>query len=100
MNAQQMLDLAFGQLEGAGREEAERELATDPRQAESFDRLVRALDQMLDDGFDCEVPATLAGRTLAFVSENRRRRRNILDFAPITVPFRWADVAVAACILL
>ena len=45
------------------------------------------------------VPPDLASRTLAFVSE-KRRRRSILDFVPVTVPFRWADAAVAACILL
>jgi hypothetical protein len=99
MNAQDMLDHALGQLEGARRLEVERELAADPQEAERFDRLVTALDRLLDDGTAIEVPPHLAARTLAFVSENRRRR-HILDFVPVRVPFRWADAAVAACILV
>jgi hypothetical protein len=100
MNAQDMLDHALGQLDGPAREKAERDLATDPRQAEAFDRLVRSINQLLDDGLAIEAPPGLSSRTLAFVAENRRRRRSLLDFVPVTVPFRWADVAVAASILL
>jgi len=99
MNASDTLDLVLGQLEGSRRAEAERELAADPRQAETFDRLARAVNQLLDDGLVIEVPPDLASRTLAYVSGNRRRR-SILDFVPVTVPFRWADAAVAACILV
>jgi hypothetical protein len=99
MNAQDMLDHALGQLEGPRGADVERQLAADPCEAQTYDRLVRALDQLLDDGRIIEVPPDLARRTLAFVSENRRQRR-ILDFVPMTVPFRWADVAVAACVLL
>jgi len=100
MNAQEMIDHAFGQLDVPARERIEAELASDPRSAETFDRLVRAIDQLLDDGQEFEPPAGLAARTLSFVAENRRRRRTLLDFVPLTVPFRWADVAVAASILL
>ena len=100
MNAQEMLDYAIGQLDGPAREKADGELVADPEQAEKFDRLVRAIHQLLDDGATIEPPPDLAGRTLAFVSENRRRRRSLLDVVPVTVPFRWADVAVAAGILL
>src|SRR5262249_7135562 len=100
MNAQEMLDLALGQLDGPRRVEVERELAADPRQAQTFERLSRALGRLLEDDRSIEAPPDLATRTLAFVSENRRRRRSILDFVPVTVPFRWADAAVAACILV
>src|SRR3954469_7444916 len=100
MNANDMLDYALGQLDPAAREQADRELAADPGQAEKLDRLSRALGQLLDDGQTFAPPPDLAARTLAFVAENRRRRRSLLDYAPVTVPFRWADVAVAACILL
>jgi hypothetical protein len=99
MNAQNLLDHALGQLEGPERAEVERQLAADPCETQTYDGLVRALDQLLDDGLVIEVPPDLATRTLAYVSENRRQRR-ILDFVPVTVPFRWADVAVAACVLL
>jgi hypothetical protein len=100
MNASDMLDHALGQLEGPAREQADRELAADPVQAERFDRLVRAIHQFCDDGRVIEAPPDLARRTLTFVSENRRRRRHLLDFVPATVPFRWADFAVAAGVFL
>jgi hypothetical protein len=100
MNAHEMLDYALGQLDGPAREQADRELTSDPIQAEKFDRLVRAVHHLLDDGLTIEPPPDLASRTLAFVSENRRRRRSILDIVPVTVPFRWTDLAVAASILL
>src|SRR5262249_33512442 len=99
MNAQDMLDHALGQLEGPRRAEVERQLAADPSQAHTYDCLVRAIEQLLDDGLAFEAPPDLARRTLAYVSEHRRQRR-ILDFVPVRVPFRWADVAVAACVLL
>jgi len=100
MNANDMLDHAFGQLEGPAREQADRELAADPGEADTFDRLVRAIDQLLDDGLAIDPPTDLFVRTLAYVAENGRRRRTLLDFVPVTVPFRWADLAVAAGILL
>jgi hypothetical protein len=100
MNANDMLDYAFGQLEGPAREQADRELAADAGQAETCDRLVRAINQLLNDGQTIEPPPDLVRLTLVFVAENRRRRRTLLDYVPMTVPFRWADVAVAACILL
>jgi hypothetical protein len=100
MNANDMLDYAFGQLEGAALEQADREIAADPGQAETFDRLVRAINQLFDDGQTIEPSTDLVKMTLVFVAENRRRRRRLLDLAPVTVPFRWADVAVAACILV
>ena len=46
MNAQDMLDLALGRLEGSSRAEVERQLAADPHQAETFDRLVRAQNRL------------------------------------------------------
>jgi hypothetical protein len=54
---------------------------------------------MLDDGDPIEPPAGMASRTAAFVID-RTSRRAILDFVPARVPFRWADVAVAAGILM
>jgi len=53
------------------------------------------------DGDGYPPPPGLAGRTLLFVSEaTQQRRRTILDFVPVTVPFRWTDLAVAAGILV
>src|SRR5438105_10547179 len=89
MNVQDLLDHAFGQLAGPAREQAERELAADAALAATFDRLVRAIDQLLDDGRTIAAAPDLARRTLAFVAENRRRR-SVLDFVPTRVPFRWA----------
>jgi len=99
MNAQELLDYTLGQLDGPAHERAELELKADPDAAETFERLGRALHRLLDDGEAIEPPAGLGRRTVAFVAE-QGRRRSILDFVPVTVPFRWADVAVAAGILV
>ena len=37
---------------------------------------------------------------MSLVAERRRRRRPLSDYLPVVVPFRWADVAVAASIFL
>lgn len=102
MNANEMLDYALGQSDAPERERLEREAATHPAlglRLESLDRAVRAL---LDDGGPEAFPAPsdLVARTLSRVQEHSRRRRTILDFVPARVPFRAADVAVAAGILL
>jgi len=95
MNAQEMLDYALGQLEDPARQRVDAELKSDPVLAERTERLTRAVAQLVDDGEVIEPPAGLARRTVAHVVE-QGRRRSILDFVPVTVPFRWADVAVAA----
>jgi len=99
MNANLMLDYALGRLDGPDRDRAELE-AADPGQAETLERLSRAVHALLDDGDVFDPPPGLAERTIRFVAANRDRRRSILDFVPVTVPFRWADVAVAAGIFL
>ena len=102
MNAPDMLDYALGRLEGPAREQAEREIAGDPDLAEILDRLGRAVHQLLDDGDakTLEPPEGLALQTLARSMRRVARRRTVLDYVPATVPFRWADLAVAAGILL
>jgi hypothetical protein len=100
MNANDMLDYALGQLDGPAREQAERELASDPEAALAVERLSQAVRRLLDDGEAYEPPSGLAARTVAFVIESTRRNRSILDFVPTTVPFRWSDLAVAAGIFL
>jgi hypothetical protein len=62
-------------------------------------RFTGALDMLLDDGDACEPPAGLATRTVAFVAEHRPRR-NLVGFTLVRVPFRLADLAVAAGILI
>src|SRR5262245_12704500 len=100
MNANDMLDYALGQLDAPARERVERELAADPAEARTVDRLGRALHALLDDGESFEPPAGLAHRTTRSVVETARRRRTILDYVPVVVPFRPADIAVAAGIFL
>ncbi len=100
MNANDLLDHALGQLEGPALIQAEKALEADPATAETVRRVTLALHQMLDDGETYDPPPGLAARTVSFVSETSRRKRTILDFVPVSVPFRWADVAVAAGILL
>lgn len=99
MKPDDLLDYSLGQLEGHPLRVFEAELARDPDLAARADRLTLALRQLLDDGATFEPPQDLAKRTLAFVAD-RTSRRAILDFVPKRVPFRWADVAVAAGILL
>jgi hypothetical protein len=99
MNANDMLDYALGQLDGPARARADREIASDPAAAGTVDRLTQAVHLLLDDGQVFEPPPALAARTVRFVAESVHRKRTILDYVPVTVPFRWADVAVAAGIL-
>jgi hypothetical protein len=100
MNAQEMLDYALRQTDDRAREAIQREIADDPILAQRLDRLERAIERLADDGDAIAPPAGLAARTIKFVDERRKARRAILDFVPVKVPFRWADVAVAAGILL
>lgn len=100
MNAQEMLDYAFRQTDDLSRDEVRRAVVDDPILAQRLDRLERAIERLVDDGDEIELPPRLAERTILFVAERRRGRRAILDLVPVKVPFRWADVAVAATILL
>lgn len=100
MNSETMLDYALAQLDDPRRRQVEAELAGDPDAARRVDRLTRAIHSLLDDGTAFEPPAGLARRTSRFVAENARRRRTILDYVPVIVPFRPADVAVAAGIFI
>jgi hypothetical protein len=99
MNADDLLDYQLGQMDDARRERFEQELAADPALAGRSARLARALHDLLDDGPPLDAPADLAARTIARVDQARNRPR-ILEFAPNRVPFRWADLAVAAGIFL
>ena len=100
MNANDMLDYAMGQLEGPALEQAEIEIADNPETALKAHRLTEAIHQLLDDDRTFELPAGVRQRTMRLVVEGRRPKRNVLDFVPVAVPFRWADVAVAAGIFI
>ena len=100
MNAQEMLDFALRQTDESTRGQFQRAMAADPILAQRLERLERAIERLVDDGEAIEPPRGLAERTAALVAERRRARKAILDFVPVKVPFRWADVAVAAGILL
>ena len=101
MNSPAMLDFVFGQLDGPANELAEHEISGHPALAERVERLRTAVERLLDDGLDPIVPpAGLSRRTMHLVAESRRRRRPLSDYLPVVVPFRWADVAVAASIFL
>ena len=99
MKPDDLLNYALDQLEGPHKEAIESEIAVDAILAARAERLGRALHLLLDDGDPDEPPLGLSSRTVAFVAE-RTSRRAILDFIPARVPFRWADVAVAAGVLL
>ena len=102
MNADDLLDYALGRLEGARLREVEQRLAADPELAARAARIRAHLHALIDDGDeDLSPPADLLERTAALIAEHRRsRRRTYQDLLPVRVPFRWADVAVAAGIFL
>jgi hypothetical protein len=99
MNHDALLDYALGQHDDARRDQIERDLAGDSAAAETLDRLSRKLHELLDDGDGPELPDGLARRTVMLVAE-RRRRPTYMDLVPVAVPFRWADVAVAATLFI
>jgi len=100
MNAEEMLDFALGQLEDPRRRELEEAGRTDPEFAARVHGVRRTVHQLVDDGYMFNPPAGLSRRTLALVADTRNRRRSILDYIPVQVPFRWADFAVAASIFI
>jgi anti-sigma-K factor RskA len=100
MKPDDLLDYALGQLEGPAKDTVETAIADDQRLGLKADRLAQTLGWLLDDGDEIEPPAGLASRTVAFVADRSSKRAAILDYVPARIPFRWADVAVAAGILL
>ncbi len=72
-----------------------------PRFLDRLDLLVQHVDLYLNDGpsDDLDPPSGLLEASFARVDEVRGRW-SIREFVPVRVPFRWADVAVAASILL
>jgi hypothetical protein len=101
MNPDQMIDYVLGRLEGHERERLEQRLQVDTDAAARADRLGQCLTLLLDDGRqNLAPPSGLARRTLALVAESRSKPRSILEYVPTRVPFRRADLAVAASIFL
>jgi hypothetical protein len=100
MNADHLIDYVLGRLESPEREQLEALLHTDPDVAARVQCLSRAVYLLLDDGDSVSHPAGLAARTIAMVARSRTRPRSILDYVPVRVPFRWADLAVAATIFI
>lgn len=100
MRADEMIDYVLGQVDGADRERLDRALRDDGEPSARIEKLRRSLYRLLDDGTPFEHPPGLAERTVAFVARNRRRVRVFSDYVPVRVPFRWADLAVAAGIFV
>lgn len=100
MNAQDLLDYHRNDMDDRRRDQFEQDLAQDPDLRRATHRLEANLSMLLDDGrTDLDPPPDLAERTIALVDQ-QRKRRGISDLSPVRVPFRWADVAVAAGIFL
>jgi prepilin-type processing-associated H-X9-DG protein len=96
MNADDLIQHALAKPEP---NESER-LHLDDDQLSRIERVRVAIHRLVDDGMDYEAPPDLARRTITFVARNRRRPKTWLDHVPRTVPFRWADFAVAASIFV
>jgi len=99
MNDHEMLDYALGRHEALDVRGIEIELEDNPEALERFERLRESLHRLLDDGDGVEPPLGLAQRTVAFVAHHRRHP-TWREAIPIRLPFRWADLAVAASIFL
>ena len=100
MNAEKMIENVLCRAEATERESDDRALHLDPEQSARLECLRRAVDRLLDDGAEFEHPPELGRRTLAFVAANRRRPMSLLDQVATRLPFRWADLAVAAGIFI
>jgi hypothetical protein len=98
MNADEMFESVLCKWENTDRDRLERALGDQPGEAARVERLRHAVHRLLDDGWSFEHPPGLGRRTVEFVARNRRRP--LLDYVPIRVPFRWADFAVAASIFI
>lgn len=101
MNASDMLDYALGQLTETELERVNLEASADPSLRARLDLLRERVALCLDAGDEDEIepPYDLTARALA-AAAGRRRQWSARDLLPVRVPFRWADVAVAASILI
>lgn len=99
MTPQDKLDYALDLLDDARRAQFDQDLHSDPELAGALGRIRSNLDQLLDDGDGPEPPADLLRRTILRV-EVQQRRKSWIDLVPNRVTPRWADLAVAASILI
>jgi len=100
MNAEKMIEIVLCKSEAGQRDADEQALRLDSEQTARLEGLRLVVHRLLDDGAEFEPPPELGRRTVAFVARNRRRPMTLLDHVTTRLPFRWADFAVAAGILL
>jgi len=100
MNAEKMIEIVLCGEDAIEHEPDKRAFSLDPQQTARLENLRRAVHRLVDDGAEFEHPPELARRTLEFVAANRRRPMSLLEQVATRVPFRWADFAVAAAILI
>jgi hypothetical protein len=100
MNAEKMIEIVLCGADAIEHEPDKRAPSLDPEQTARLESLRRAVHRLVDDGGEFEHPPELARRTLEFVATNRRRPMSLLEQVATRVPFRWADFAVAAGILI
>jgi hypothetical protein len=100
MNDDEFVDYALNKLDSPDCERFERILGEDRAAAIRLERLREGLNQLLDDGSWFEQPSELARRTVAFVARNRRRPVSAWERMGVRLPFRGADLAVAASIFI
>ena len=101
MNADQMIDYVLGQLEGPDCERMEQMIQSDPRIADSGRRSGPGHPTPAGRRPRARTPAGTGPPDTGLCGPVRGRgRARILDYVPVTVPFRWADLAVAASIFI
>src|ERR1700721_2355576 len=100
MNAEEMIEYVLCESRHLELPERDAALHMGSDQEVRLQRLRVAVQRLVDDGTALEYPPDLARRTVAFVARNRPRQVSLLDYVPVTLPFRWADFAVAASIFI
>ena len=100
MNAEEMIEYVLCESRNMEFPERDAALHMGSDQEVRLQRLRVAVQRLVDDGTALEYPPDLARRTVAFVARNRRRQFSLLDYVPVSLPFRWADFAVAASIFI
>jgi hypothetical protein len=102
MNASELIAESLGLTDERDRPRVESELAGDPSLVLTVARLRESIILLVDDGDEIEVPPDLGARALQRVADfgKKQNRRWIHELRPVRVPFRWADVAMAAGIFV
>jgi hypothetical protein len=100
MTDKDLIDYVLSKMEGSELVRIEQTIREDHQVAARVEQFREGLHLLLDDGARIEHPPDLARRTVGFVARNRRRPAPLVESMGVRLPFRWADLAVAASIFV